>query len=209
VAPTTSSVLQAARTSIASQSGAHVNFLVSSGSSTVETIAADVGTATGHQQITDGKATLRVRVTPAYAYVSGNSSGLTSIFGLSSSQAKKVGSRWISWKSGTKEYSTLKSSVTLSAVTALLPNAKGTTLSTVTSGSSTLYRLSWTTAATSSVPKLANALTLTAGGPTLPVKASSGASGKTATTTLSDWGEHVVVVVPPASATMPSSELGS
>ena len=92
----------------------------------------------------------------------------------------------MSWKTGTSEYSDLKSGLTISAITALLPKAKGTKLSMDFTNGTELYVLKWTTAATSSKPKLSITLTVSAVGTALPVEQTVTASGGTEeTTTLS------------------------
>jgi hypothetical protein len=206
---TTDSVLRAAKATIAKQSGVHVVFKASSSSSSInEKIVADVGTTGGVETVFVGKADLTVKVTPTYGYVSGNSSGLTTIFGLSSADAKKVGTDWVSWKAGTSQYGNLKSSLTISSVTGLLPKAKGTRLSIDVTNGAKLYVLKWTSAATSSTPKLSNMLTVSAGATTLPVEETATDSGGTkVTTTLSKWGEHVLVKAPPVAATITSSKI--
>jgi hypothetical protein len=202
-----SSILAAAKAAIAQQTSVHVVFVANSGgsSSINEKIVADVGTTGGVETIVEDTADLAVRVTPAFAYVSGNASGLTTLFGLSSAGAKKLGRHWESWKAGTKQYSNLRSDLRMSSVEALLPKSKGTKLSSGTG----IYVLKWTTAATSSIPKLANTLTVSAAGTDLPITKSATASGGAKiTTTLSKWGEQVAVSAPPASSTMASSKLG-
>jgi hypothetical protein len=206
---TTGSVLKTTKAAIAQQPGVHVAINASSGStSTTEQIIADVGATSGAETVIEGKAVLAVRVTPTEGYISGNLSGLTKIFGLSSADAKKVGIDWVSWKAGTSQYSHLKSGLTISAVTALLPKAKGTKLSTDFTNGAELYILKWTTAATSSTPKLSITLTVSAVGAALPVEQTVTASGGTEeTTTLSMWGEHVLVRTPPVASTIVSSKI--
>ena len=201
----TASVLAASEAAIAGQSSVHVVFTARSGgsSSLSEKIVADVGPTSGVEAIVEGTADVAVRVTPSFAYVSGNSSGLTTVFGLSSADAKKLGRDWESWKAGSKQYANLRSDLKMSSVEALLPKVKGTKLS---AGSGTNV-LRWTTPATSSIPKLANTLTLSADGTNLPITKTATATGGTkVTTTLSKWGEKVAVSAPPASSTMPSSK---
>ena len=96
-AVTSGSVLTSTTAAIAQQTGVHVVFRANTGSSaTPEKIVADVGVTTGQETVSEGQSHLVVRVTPGYAYVSGDSSGLTTIFGLTAAQAKKVGSHWVS-----------------------------------------------------------------------------------------------------------------
>jgi hypothetical protein len=81
----------------------------------------------------------------------------------------------------------------------LLPESKGTTLS--TKGAD--YVLTWTSAASGSTPKLSNTLSVTAKGTNLPVEeTSTDSSGEKVTTTVSKWGEAIVVHAPPASSTI-------
>jgi hypothetical protein len=142
-------VIRSAELAIAKQASVHVVFVAHAGSpSKTETIVADVGRASGTETATEGKAALVVKLSSTHAYVSGNSSGLTTIFGMSSADAKKVGKDWESWKAGTSQYANLKSDLTMSSVSALLPKAKGTRLTTVVSKGSTFYVLKWTIAAT-------------------------------------------------------------
>jgi hypothetical protein len=206
---TVSSVLEATKSAIAEQTGVQVVFDATSGlSSTSEKIVADVGTTSGAETVSIGKAHLAARLTPTEGYISGNSSGLTTIFGLSSPEAKKVGPDWVSWKAGTSQYSNLKSDLTISSITALLPRVKGTKLSTKASGGVKLYVLKWTTAATGTTPKLAITLTISATGTILPVEAvSTAADGTKATTKLSHWGGQPLVSAPPIASTIASSKV--
>ena len=206
---TTSSVLAAAKAAITEQSGVHVTitFTASSSSSPREAIA-DLGKQSGVDVLSLGKATVTFKLTPAYVYVSGNSSGLTTIFGLNSAQAKKLGKDWISVNAGSSEYSSLKSSLTISSVTGVLPAAKGTKLSTEIHNGAKLDVLKWTIAATSSGPKASYTLTVPAKGPTLPIEEIGTASnGGKETSLFSRWGERVVVKAPPASSTITSSKI--
>jgi hypothetical protein len=204
--PSKSTVIAAAKAAIRKQSSAHVVSTATS-SSTKEKAVVDAGTSSGQETLTNGSATLSIKVTPTDAYVSGSSSGLTTILGLSSTDAKKLGADWASWKSGTTQYSDLKSDVVVSSLTSVLPKAKGTKLTTRTTDGTELYVLTWTTAATSSEPKLSNTLTVSSQAE-LPVTLTSSASGgSTVTTTFSAWDGHVVVSAPPADSTMSGSKI--
>lgn len=204
------SVLEAAQAAIAEQTGVHVVFTAHSGSTGIsEKIIADVGVAGGTETIREGAANLAVRVTPTFAYVSGNSSGLTKLFGMSSADAKELGTKWEAWKVGTSQYASLKSDLTMKSVSALLPKAKGTRVSSGIRQGEALHVLTWTTPATASVPKLSNTLAISANAPTLPYSKSATAPGGTKiTTTLSTWGENVVVHVPPSDKTVLSNDIG-
>jgi hypothetical protein len=207
--PGIGSVLKTTKTDIADQSGVHLRFVAKTGSSsTNEKIVANLGTSIGVENVVEGAETLTVEVAGTHAYVKGNKSGLTKLFGLSSSQAKRVGSRWMSWRSGTSQYSELKSNVTLASVSALLPSSKGTKLSTETSNGRRLYVLKWTTGSTSSTPQLSNTFTISTGGSPLPVEeTSTDSSGDRVTTQFSSWSEQVAVSAPPSSSTVAYSKL--
>jgi hypothetical protein len=204
------SVIQSARTAITREPGVHVAFVVanSNPSSISERITADIGASSGTERVSANKESLTVRLTSTDVYVSGNSSGLTSILGLSSAQAKQIGKHWVFWKKGTSQYSDLQSNVTISSVKAILPKAKGTKLSTDSAGGANLYVLKWKTPATSSAPTLSNTLTISSSGTNLPSEATTtDSSGTKVTTTFSKWGESITVDVPPAASTINSSRL--
>jgi hypothetical protein len=206
---TAGSLLQAATVAIAQQTGAHVVFVAHSDSpSTTEKIIADVGIASGSESLSEGKAELSIRLTPTYGYVRGSQSGLTTLFGLPAAQAKALGTRWESWKSGTKQYANLKGDLTMSSIGALLPKPKGTKLSTKDPGGANVYVMTWTTAATKSTPKLSNTLTVSTAGTSLPIEETrTTATGIKVTTELSRWGESVTVLAPAAASTVDSSTI--
>jgi hypothetical protein len=208
---TTSSVLTSAKSAIGKQTSVHLVVTSRSNSTSVDGhLEADLGRTSGIETISEGSESAIIKVTPSYAYLSGNSSGLTKIFGLSSAEVKKVGSNWVSVKAGTSQYKGLAASMTVSSVASVLPAAKGTKLSTPAASAKKLYTLKWETAATSSEPALANTLTLSAIGATLPVQETSTSSGGgNETVGLSKWGEHVLVSPPPAGSTIPFSNLSS
>jgi len=208
-APSTSSVLTAAKSAVGKQTSVHLVVTSSSGSTSVEeNLRADLGKTSGVETISEGSETVMIKVTPTYAYLSGDSSGLTKIFGLTSAEAKQVGKDWVSVKAGTSQYKDLAPSMTVSSVAGVLPPAKGTQLYTPALAARKLYTLKWDTAATSSEPAFANTLTLSALGATLPVQETTTASGGAKeTVALSKWGEHVLVSAPPAGSTIPLSKL--
>ncbi len=206
---TASSVLTAAKSAIGRQTSVHLEVTSSAGSTSVqEKLKADLGKTSGAESISEGTETVLIRVTPTYAYLSGNSSGLTKILGLTSAEAKKVGTDSVSVKAGTSQYKNLAASITVASVVSILPPAKGTQLASPTPVAKKLYTLKWDTAATSSVPALANTLTLSAVGDTLPVLETTTASGGgKETVALSKWGEHVLVSAPPAGSIIPLAKV--
>jgi hypothetical protein len=200
---TTASVIKQTKAAIEKQSSARVEFDASStASGATEKIEGDLGTSAGMETISDGTAVLSVRVTSTGAYVSGSSTGLTSLFRMTAAQAKKLGSRWEYWKSGTTQYRDLKQDVTVPSLASLLPQTKGTTLSAQGSG----YVLKWTSAASGSTPQLTNTLTISSA--KLPMQeTSTDSSAEKTTTTISKWGETIVAHTPPASSTLAASKV--
>jgi hypothetical protein len=202
------SVLSAATTAIAKQSGVHLTLVAKSNTkTTTEMVTADLGKKIGSETIAEGSSTITIKVTPSYVYVDGNSAGLTSLLGLSSADATKIGTNWLSIKAGTTPYTGLKSIVTISSIKSVLPAAKGTRLASKRAGK---YILTWTTAATKSSPKLTDSLTVSATGATLPVvETAQDASGAKETTMFSNWGESVHVSSPSAGQTVAYTSLSS
>jgi len=208
---TVGSVLTTAKATIARQSGVHFVISVKQGkASLTENVVGDWGKKSGDESITRGKAVMQLRVTPKGAYLSGNSSGLTQIFGLTAPQVAKVGKRWLTFKSSTAEYTDLSRTLEISSAVGALPKAKGTKLSTETVKGTRLYLLSWTVAATSSAPKLSFTLTMPASGAPLPrVEKATTPTGGVEIITFSKWGERLAVATPPAGSTIDSSKITS
>jgi hypothetical protein len=205
---TASSLIKTTDAAIVKEHSAHVVFVAHSGSpSKTERIVADVGRSNGMEVVTESKADVTLKLTPSYVYVSGNFSGLTTLFGMTSADARKLGRNWEAWKSGTSQYANLQADLTIASVSGLIPKAKGTKLSTEVVNGTTYDLLRWTIAATGSTPMLSNSLTVSVG-TTLPVKVTTTASGGTrVTTTVSKWGEPIVVVAPPPASTVASSNI--
>jgi hypothetical protein len=199
--PTASSVLKATQAVVAKETSVHVLHLSKSGSATTS-IVADVTKNTGSETISSGSKHVTIIVTPTYVYLSGDSTGLTSLMGLTAAQQKKVGSRSISMKAGTTPYSDLAASATISLVDAVMPAAKGTTVSTQKIDNKKYYDLKWTIKATSTAPNATSLMTISFGGSALPVKETITASTGVATTTFSKWGERVTPVAPSPSSTV-------
>jgi len=205
---TTSSVLKAARAAILRQTGVHLVESFISNSVSLRFVV-DLGTKSGQETAIFGLARLRFRLTPTYLYVDGNSSGLTTLFGLTATQVQKVGHDWISVPHGTSEYARVKSALSVSRLVRYLPPANGTTLSTTVTGGAQLYVLEWTTAATSSLPKRSNTMVFSAVGATLPAELIVATAGSYTTTKYSKWGEHLDVRAPPVASTISYSKVRS
>ncbi len=199
--PTTTSVLNAAKTALSKQVGVHVTVNSKSGA-VASNVVVDIGSTSGSEVITSGKSVIKISVTPTYAYLSGSSVGLTTIMGLTAAQSKKVGSLSITMKAGTAPYSNFKANLTSTVLVAMLPATKGTVLSTTGTNGSKVYKLSWTTKATSSRPTTKSVLTLSSDKVTLPIKEVITSSAGGGTTTFSKWGEQVKVDVPSSASTI-------
>jgi hypothetical protein len=199
---TTTSILAAANAAMAKQTGVHLVIEEKAGKTTTLEVA-DLAKEIGVESVSSGSEKATVKVAVTYGYMGGNSTGLTSLMGLTAAQAKKLGTKWMSLKAGTSPYSSLKSSATIPALTSLLPAVKGTASSTEQSGGVQVYVLKWTTTATSSAPKLSNVLTVSEGATILPITEVTSDSSASETTTFSKWGESVVVNPPAASQTVP------
>jgi hypothetical protein len=203
-ATTATSVLAAAKSAIAKETGVHVDFSAhSSLTSKSEHIVADVGTATGVETVVEGSSNLTVELSSTYAYVKGNASGLTTLLGLSTTQAKRIGAKWAYWKAGSSVYANLKHDVTIAAVGALLPSPNGTKLSTHVTNGVTQDIVTWSTPASSASPKISNTLVFSTGSSILPVRETSSTQGNTSVTTkLSRWGERVSFTAPARTSTI-------
>jgi hypothetical protein len=208
-AATTSSVLTAAKSAIGKQVSVHLVVTSRSSASAVEEqLGADLGKASGRETISEGSAAVMIRVVPSYAYFSGNSSGLTKIFGLTAAEVKKVGADWVAVKAGTTQYKDLATPMTVSSVASVLPAVKGTKLYSPAPSGQNPYTLKWQTGATSSQPALANTLTISAVGATLPIlETTTATGGGKQTVALSKWGERVVVSAPAPAAVIPLAKV--
>ncbi len=209
VAPTTSSLLAAAKAAISKQGAVHLE--VDSKSTTAaddERVVADLGKKSGTESISTGLDAVTIVVTPAYGYVSGNPGGLSKIVGLTSAEVKKVGSKWIILKAGSSQYTSLATDIRVTSIATLLPQVKGTTVATETiRGPGRVYVLKWATAASSSNPALSSTITFPVTGPPLPIQEVTTAKGSRETVTLSKWGEFVHIAAPPLSQTIPYAKV--
>jgi hypothetical protein len=213
-AATVSSVIAATKQAISRQTGAHLTVTVKSDSSKnpgniAERVDADLGVGRGEETTHEGSAIATIRLTPAYAYVSGNASGLLNIMGLTAAQAKEIGKDWLSVKAGTKQYTSLSSGLTISSTAGLLPSASGTNLSSEVVAAKKFYILEWKTAATSSAPALTTQLRIAAAGISLPDQEVTSATGISETVAVSKWGERVSEKAPPAGSTIPYTKISA
>jgi len=193
--PSATTVLAAAKVSLAKENGVHVKVKTLTGS-VVSSVIADIGRTSGTETYVSGKESFTITVTPTYAYLSGSATGLTTLMGLTSTEQKKVGTASISMKKGTAQYTTFQSNLTSGAFAQLLPVAKGTKLLSIRDKSTNGYDLKWTTKATSATPSSTSVLTISSGNKTLPLKEAVSTSVGSSRTTFTNWGESVKVTVP-------------
>lgn len=201
--PTASSVLKALKASLAKESGVHITVNSKSGT-TFNSVKADLGTKGGSETFISGKSNIKISVTPTYAYLSGNASGLTTLVGLTSTQQKLVGTKSIAMKAGTSPYTSFKSNLTTTAFAAFLPTSKGIALS---RDKYNHYVLTWTTKATSTVQKSTSVLTISSGKKILPIKEVTSSKTGGGTTKFSKWGENPVGPTPSAASTISYSKV--
>lgn len=198
--PTTTSILAAAKISLAKEKGVHVNVIALSGK-VGSTLTADIGTVSGSETYVSGKESFTITVTPKFAYLSGSLTGLTTLMGLTAAEQKKIGNASMSMKKGTTEYTQFHSNMTSGSFAQLLPAVKGTTLLSQRDKKTNGYQLTWTTKATSSVPKTTTVMILSSGKSTLPLSDKVTTSVSSSTTTFSKWGDAVQVAVPTSTIT--------
>jgi len=205
---TTSSVLRAARAAISRQTGVRVVESLAGGSFSLHLIL-DLGRKSAEETLWVAGARARFRLTRTWAWGRGNLFAREFLFGLTATQAQKVGNHWVSARAGTSGYVRVKSYFSIPSPVGYLPPANGTTLSTTVADGVHVYVLAWTTAATKSMPKASNTMTFSAAGATLPVELIETTSRGTVTTKYSRWGEHVAVRAPPVASTISYSEATS
>jgi len=200
--PTTKSVLKATQKALATVTGVHI-YVTSKSGTTSSVIVVDIGATFGQETITSGKNHVKIVVTPTDAYLSGTSSGLTTLMGLTAAEVKTVGSHWVVMKGGTSPYQSFQSNLTTSVLASILPAAKGTTFKVGGGKNSKDYQLTWKTAASSTATATKSVMTISNGDLTLPVKEVITGSTGGGTTTFSDWNERVTEPAPPVADTVP------
>jgi hypothetical protein len=193
--PTTKKILLAASHAMEKQTSVHVS-VTSVDDKIASSVVADIGEQSGTETFTKGKESFTITVTPTYAYLSGTTTGLIDIMGLTSAEQKKVGTSAISMKEGSTPYTTFKDNLTIGALTKLLPVLKGTTLLSARDKTTNGYDLSWVTAASEDSPKTTTVMTISSGKKSLPIKEVVTTSQGKSETTFTKWGENVEVIVP-------------
>jgi hypothetical protein len=200
--PTTKSVLKATQKAMSTVTGVHIYVYSKTGKDS-SVVIVDIGSTYGQESIVSGKEHVKITVTPTDAYLSGSSTGLTTIMGLTAAQVKKVGTRSIVMKSGTSPYTSFQGNLTTGVLSSILPAAKGTKFKFGGGKNSKDYQLSWKTAASQTASATTDVLTVSSGSLTLPVKEVITGSTGGGTTTFSHWNERVTEPTPPAADTIP------
>ncbi len=193
--PTASSIIAAAKTSLAKETGVHI-VVSTENDKVLSSVVANIGTTSGYETYKEGKETFTISVTPKYAYLSGSTTGLTKLMGLTAKEAKAVGTKSIVMKKGSSPYTTFKTNLTSAAFSQLLPAVKGTTLLAKRDTTTNGYQLTWTTAATSTAPKTTSVLVISSGSSNVPLKESVSTSAGDSHTTFTNWDKPFVVTVP-------------
>lgn len=193
--PTAATVIAAAKTSLAKETGVHI-MVSTEDNKELSTVVANIGTSSGYETYKKGKETFTISLTKADAFLSGSSTGLTTLMGLTAAEQKKVGTKSIIMKSGTAPYKTFKANLTSGAFSQLLPAAKGTTLLAARAKGSGGYQLKWTTAATSSAPKEVSTLVISSGATTVPLSETVTTSEGDSKTSFTKWDKPFAVKVP-------------
>jgi hypothetical protein len=205
------SIVAAAKKAILAQRSVHIVVTQYRGKSkaAAERIVADTGTSTGIETLTAGHASATIMVRAASAYFSGDPAGLTTLIGVSSSAAKKIGSRWVEIKAGTSEYKNLAAENLISSLPASILPAAGSSgaLSTGTAAGQQVYLLTWQATPSGSGTTISERLVLAATAAPLPISETGSAAGDTQTVQFTRWGERLAVAAP--SPVIPFSSLTS
>jgi hypothetical protein len=193
--PTAATVIAAATKSLAKETGVHIS-VTTDDDKVLSSVVADIGQSSGYETYTKGGETFTISVTPTFAYLSGSKTGLTTLMGLTTKEATKVGSKAIAIKKGTTQYTTFKTNLTSAAFSQLLPAVKGTTLLAARDKKTGGYQLTWTTAATSTSPKTTSLLVISSGSATVPLNESVSTSSGESHTSFTKWDKSFKVKVP-------------
>lgn len=197
--PSVRSLVQAARKAILSH---HSVRIVSTGKDRSSrkrtgTWVIDAGLHASKQRGVAGAARVGIRLTPSYAYFSGNRDGLTTVFSMPADDLGRVGTKWVAIKRSEAQYKGFSSSVITSLPGQILPTASETKhvrLRTTRHGGQQLYVLTWSTTVGSQ--KVPVTLELPAAGATLPVSETKVLGSTVERSVFSHWDERLVVRPP-------------
>ena len=200
-APSAAALLRAAVRDALAQSSVHE---VEAESSPLisGTLTADVGPKQGRQTLThSGGERGAVIVVGGSAYFSGNQAALINYFGLPSAVARGVGTRWVAVPASTAGYAVVADGATLPSVLGSFDVSGHLTLTapTTVDGQSVvgIHGTSAAAGLAASTATVTVTIYVTRSHAPLPVRADySFSTGGHATLTLSDWGEHLVVMGP-------------
>ncbi len=195
--PSVASIISDTKAALAKESSVHV--VVSSKSTTSKSsVVVDIGTKRGVETITSGSDSVTIVVTPTYAYLTGNAGGLTAMMGLTTVQQARVGTKSITMKAGTTPYQNFKSNLTLGILSAVLPSATGTTLTSATGSHAKDFQLNWSSKAVGTSPATKSTLVISLGSKRLPVVEYVSSATGSGTTTFTHWGERINTPTPTA-----------
>lgn len=193
-----SAVVAATRKAILSQTAVRLTSTSRDASThkVVETAVFDAGRTSSSQRYRATSARVAILLSPKGAWFTGNSSGLTSLFGMPSNLAAKVGTKWVAVKKSDAQYKDFSSAVLSSLPGHLLPSSSATSvhLRTERRSGKKLDVLAWTD--TSSGVKSTYRLEIAGTGRSLPVRETQSTTTSTRVTRFSHWNERIVVRVP-------------
>lgn len=160
-----------------------------------ETLVVNSGTSTGDQTSVSGKEKAAVILTKSDAYLSGNSTGLSAFFGLPADDESLVGSKWIVIKSGTSQYKTFTTQITIKGLLgSITPSSSSFGVDYTNYGKTSAYGISWTT--TNSGTTLHEMLYLPRSGKELPIAETATTGSVVDKSIFSRWNESFKVTAP-------------
>ena len=200
-----SQALRQSLTAATAAGSARITVQFFSGSSTGKVVQ-DSSLHSGEQTIAIGKALASVVLVGGAAYISGNSQGLTSYFGLPTALGPTLAGRWVSVQSTDAAFQAVTANVALSSALADV-----TPSGTLIAGKRLKVSGQWVKSISGQIPGGGGRLTLfvTANARSLPVQAvessGTGKSAKGEIVTFRRWGEQVHLATP--SGAIPISTL--
>ena len=197
--PSVTAILKAANAQMLKETSVHIE-VVSVNKTTSSTIKVNLGVTKGAEYLQSNKMKVAIVVTPQAAYLSGNKLGLTTVMGLTSVQQSKIGTKWMKMLHGTSPYTNLAKNLTTAVFSRILPQVKGTKVST-SSDKAKDFQLSWTTAA-GAASATKNVLLISSGAKRLPISQTITTSAGHGTTKYSKWGKGFTLTVPRANDTV-------
>ncbi len=175
-----------------------------------EQTVVDMDGKSSSERIHETHAHAAITVTSDGAYISGDRRGLTTLVGLSATEAKQAGARWVEISRGSKEYSDLAAENTISALpSSLVPGSSDdVTVGAKFENGRLVKTVTWRAHVENSSKDLIETLELTAGPHPLPLQETTTTSGYKQTVRFSRWGEPVTVTAPPTTNVISYGSLG-